>query len=51
MINWRKTTASRQEQSPKAGTTEEVKTFMNRLADQHDKFCDDCKILIGEALG
>lgn len=40
----------KREQPPERATSDELKLFMTKLAEKHDKFCDQCKTLLSEAL-
>jgi hypothetical protein len=50
MMKSGQTTTYEREQPPGKTTNDDLKSFMTKLAENHDKFCDSCKSLITEAL-
>jgi hypothetical protein len=50
MMKSGETTTYEREQPPGRTTNDDLKSFMTKLAEKHDKFCDQCKTLLSEAL-
>lgn len=50
MLESAKTSAPEQPQPPETNSTSDLKSFINKLAQLHDKFCEDCRLLIFDAL-
>ena len=50
MIKSGETTTFEREQPPEGSTNDDLKSFMTKLAQKHDKFCNSCKSIIADAL-
>jgi len=50
MMKSRPTHTFERQQPPKPGTTDDLKSFISKIAEHHDRFCHHCKMLISDAL-